>query len=82
MRHEEDQGPRDTGMDGDGVVDLDGRDLLAAAIDDLLEAAGQEKAPIRVEAAQIAGPEPIVEKRPHAWPRGRFRRRKTPSARA
>ena len=43
------------------LVDLAGRDLLAAAVDDLLQPAGDRQVAVVVEAALVAGAEPPVE---------------------
>ena len=43
------------------LVDLARRDLLAAAIDHLLQAAGQREIAVLVEHSLVAGPEPPID---------------------
>ena len=49
-------------------VDLARRDLLAAAIDDLLQAAGERDVAVGVDDALVAGAEPAVDERFARWP--------------
>mmetsp|Transcript_62254 Transcript_62254/g.203177 ORF Transcript_62254/g.203177 Transcript_62254/m.203177 type:complete len:586 (+) Transcript_62254:2396-4153(+) len=50
----------DTGVRLDGLLHLKGRDDLAAAVDDLLGAAGDVEVAILVQPTQVAGVEPIA----------------------
>jgi hypothetical protein len=45
------------------VVDLSGRDLLAAAVDLLLEPAGDAEVAVVVDGSEVAGAEPAVDER-------------------
>src|SRR5690242_410155 len=58
--HGEGQRLGDAGMIHQHLVDLAGRDLLAAAIDDLLEAPADGEIALGIEEAEIAGAEPAV----------------------
>src|SRR5512142_2811112 len=46
------------------LVHLDGRDLLAAAVDELLEPSGESQVPLGVDHALVAGAEPAVGEGP------------------
>src|SRR5262245_55644706 len=63
MRHAEADRFRDGWMRKEHLVDLARRDLLAAAIDHLLEAADEREVTIVVEKTLVAGPEPSIRER-------------------
>ena len=63
MRHRERHALLDGGVIHQHDVDLDRRDLLAPAVDQLLEPAGQPQISVALEEALIAGSEPIVDER-------------------
>ena len=48
---------------GDGLLDLDGRDVLAAGDDDVLLAVAQLDVAVRVHHRQVAGVEPAAAER-------------------
>ena len=60
VRHGEGDDLGDRRMIHQHVVDLERRDLLAAAVDDLLEPAGDAQIAILVEHALVAGVEPAM----------------------
>ena len=53
----------DRGMSAEDLVDFARRYFLAAAIDDLLETAGNEHVPIAIDLPVVAGAEPSVDER-------------------
>ena len=57
-------GVLDVGMREQCFLDLGRRDLLAAAVDDLLEAAGDDEIAVAIQHALIAGAEPPVDEAP------------------
>ena len=61
VRHAEGDRLGHLGMREQHLVDLARRDLLAAAIDHLLQASGQREIAVLVEDALIAGPEPAID---------------------
>ncbi|OJU35201.1 MAG: hypothetical protein BGN94_17355 [Rhizobiales bacterium 68-8] len=60
MRQREGGGFRDVRMLGQKQVDLGRRDLLAAAVDDVLKPAGEEEEAVGVEIALVAGAQPVA----------------------
>mmetsp|Transcript_62255 Transcript_62255/g.203192 ORF Transcript_62255/g.203192 Transcript_62255/m.203192 type:complete len:288 (+) Transcript_62255:3281-4144(+) len=60
VRHHECDASLDPGVRLDGVLDLEGRDNLAAPVDDLLGAAGNVEVAVLVQPTQVAGVEPAV----------------------
>ncbi len=60
MRHAERRGLRDRGMLGEGLVHLARRDLLAAPVDQLLEAPGDEHVAVGVAEPEVARAEPAI----------------------
>src|SRR5882672_9675124 len=60
MRHGEGRCLAHRGMAEQRLLDVVGRDLLAAAIDDLLGTADDPQEAVSVDAAQVAGRQPAV----------------------
>lgn len=60
MRDGEHAGLQHRRMAQQDLFDLQGRDLLPAAVDDVLDAADDEEVAVGVEIAEVAGPEPAV----------------------
>jgi hypothetical protein len=71
MRHAERRGLRHLRMPHQGLVDLQRRDLLAAAVDQLLLASVQCEKAIRIEAADVAGANTSRRQRCRGCARGR-----------
>ena len=67
VRHGETHGLAHGGMREQDLVDLARRDLLAAAVDQLLQAARQPQIAVVVEATLIAGAKPAVGETPRHW---------------
>ena len=63
VRDREAEGLADAGVPEEDVVHFAGRDLLAAAVDDFFESAGQAQVAVFVDRAQVAGAEPPVSQR-------------------
>src|ERR1700722_6520299 len=63
VRHGERHRLQDGGVVHQSFIDLAGRDLLAAAVDDLLQPPGQRQVAVGVDDALIAGTEPAVDER-------------------
>ncbi|MHC2398896.1 hypothetical protein ACVMGC_003440 [Bradyrhizobium barranii subsp. barranii] len=60
MRDGEHAGLQHRRMAQQDLFDLQGRDLLPAAVDDVLDAADDEEIAVGVEIAEVAGPKPAV----------------------
>jgi hypothetical protein len=61
---------QDGRMAHERLLDLDGRDVLAARDDDVLGAVAQLDVAVRVPHAEVARVEPASRGRPSRWPRG------------
>eukprot|EP00446_Apocalathium_sp_SHHI-4_P017966 CAMPEP_0177282978 /NCGR_PEP_ID=MMETSP0367-20130122/71755_1 /TAXON_ID=447022 ORGANISM="Scrippsiella hangoei-like, Strain SHHI-4" /NCGR_SAMPLE_ID=MMETSP0367 /ASSEMBLY_ACC=CAM_ASM_000362 /LENGTH=108 /DNA_ID=CAMNT_0018739949 /DNA_START=87 /DNA_END=410 /DNA_ORIENTATION=+ len=60
VRHHEGDASLDPGVRLDGILHLEGRDNLAAPVDDLLRTAGNVEVAVLVQPTQVAGVEPAV----------------------
>ena len=81
MRHGEGDDLGDGRMVHQHVVHLERRDLFAAAVDDLLQPAGDAQIAVLVEHALVAGVEPAMGEGAWRWPRGSSRSRPSRSGR-